>query len=151
LGFSGASRMGVDLQGNLSLALPGGAIAQQKPVVYQSVDGAQMTIAGGYTLGGTGRVGFALGAYNPRLPLVIDPAFRFSPYLGGSGGDETGRGIAIDGSGNAYVTGSTTSTDFPTASPLQSTYGGGLADAFVSKLNFAGTALLYSTFLGGSG
>ena len=77
-------------------------------------------------------------------------ALLYSTYLGGSGWDD-GYGIAVDAAGSAYVTGGTTSTDFPTANPLQAAYGGGLRDAFVSKLNAAGSALLYSTYLGGSG
>jgi len=77
-------------------------------------------------------------------------ALVYSTYLGGSG-DDRGVGIAVDSSGNAYVTGSTTSTNFPTASPLQAANGGGTYDAFVAKLNAAGSALVYSTYLGGSG
>jgi hypothetical protein len=75
-------------------------------------------------------------------------ALVYSTYLGGSG-VEQGAGITVDADGNAYVTGYTSSTDFPTAHPLQPTYGGG-TDAFVAKLNAAGSALLYSTYLGGS-
>src|SRR5207302_10589532 len=77
-------------------------------------------------------------------------ALVYSTYLGGSGGD-LGNGIAVDASGNAFVTGQTGSTDFPiTASAFQSTTGGN-GDAFVATLNAAGTALVYSTYLGGSG
>jgi hypothetical protein len=79
-------------------------------------------------------------------------AIVYSTFLGGSG-DELGGGIAVDGTGNAYVTGRTGSTTFPgvTASSLQSANGGGPYDAFVTKINAAGTAIVYSTFLGGSG
>lgn len=76
-------------------------------------------------------------------------ALVYSTYLGGSGSDQ-GSGIGIDSAGNAIVAGWTTSTDFPTKHPLQSTYGGGDYDAFVSKLDPAGSALIYSTYLGGS-
>ena len=76
-------------------------------------------------------------------------ALVYSTYLGGSGNDY-GNGIAVDGSGNAYVTGSTESTNFPTANPLQASNGGS-SDAFVTKINAAGSALVYSTYLGGSG
>jgi hypothetical protein len=72
----------------------------------------------------------------------------YSSYLGGQGAD-FGQGIAVDSAGNAYVTGSTQSVDFPVVGPLQSTSGGG-SDVFVAKVNFTGSALLYSTYLGGS-
>ena len=77
----------------------------------------------------------------------------YSTYLGGRGGDGI-QGIAIDATGNAYVTGQTCSEDFPTASPMRPAYSGGYygcGDAFVTKLNVAGSALLYSTYLGGTG
>ena len=74
----------------------------------------------------------------------------YSTYLGGSGNDN-GRGIAVDSSGNAYVAGNVNSTDFPTASPFQAALGGTSGnDAFVTKFNPAGSALIYSTYLGGS-
>jgi hypothetical protein len=75
-------------------------------------------------------------------------AIVYSTYLGGAG-DDRGFSIAVDGSGNAYVTGYTGSSNFPLAGPLQSTFGGS-KDAFVTKLNSTGTALVYSTYLGGS-
>lgn len=74
----------------------------------------------------------------------------FSTYLGGSGSDE-GRNLTLDTDGNVYVTGSTESANFPTASPLQAVNGGGGGDAFVAKINAATTTLIYSTYLGGSG
>ncbi|MDQ3009335.1 MAG: SBBP repeat-containing protein, partial [Acidobacteriota bacterium] len=73
----------------------------------------------------------------------------FSTYLGGAS-DDLGFGIALDSSGNAYVTGDTRSTDFNTKAPLQATNRGGL-DAFVTKVNSNGADLVYSTYLGGSG
>jgi hypothetical protein len=75
----------------------------------------------------------------------------YSTYLGGSG-DDVGLGIAVDGAGSAYVTGQTFSSNFPTTSgAAQTTHAGGIADAFVTKLDASGSALLYSTYLGGSG
>ncbi len=76
-------------------------------------------------------------------------ALVYSSYLGGSQND-LGASIAVDGSGNAYVTGQTVSPNFPTASPTQPATGGGI-DAFVSEVNAAGSALVFSTYLGGSG
>jgi len=78
-------------------------------------------------------------------------ALIFSTYLGGSNGDNP-YGITYDGTGNVYVVGSTTSKDFPvTPGALRTTfYGNGYSDAFVTKLNPTGTALIYSTYLGGT-
>lgn len=82
-------------------------------------------------------------------------SIHYATYLGG-GGDDVGNGIAIDTAGNAYFTGETTSADFPLQNPRDSVCGtgsscnGGLADAFVAKLNTTGTALSFSTYHGGS-
>jgi hypothetical protein len=73
----------------------------------------------------------------------------YSTYLGGSV-EDWGSGIALDSSENAYVTGVTASTNFPTVNAYQETYGGGYYDAFVTKLSPAGNTLSYSTYLGGS-
>lgn len=77
-------------------------------------------------------------------------ALVYSTYLGGTAGVDRGWSIAVDSSGSAYVAGDTTSTNFPNASSVQPAFGGGLSDAFVTKLNASGSALVYSTFLGGS-
>ena len=78
-------------------------------------------------------------------------ALRYATFLGGSAGD-SGYGIAVDGAGQAYVTGSTSSADFPASlGPGYDTSFNGSGDAFVVKLDAAGTALRYATFLGGSG
>jgi Beta-propeller repeat/Putative binding domain, N-terminal len=123
------------------------ALVQKKPVILQ--DG--MRIAGGYAVHGR-QVSFELAKYDASKPLLIDPVFVYSTYWGGGSSDGSG-GIAVDGAGNAYVTGSTSSVDFPTKNPLQ---GNGFVsdfnyDAFVTKFNSTGSAVLYSTFLGGSG
>jgi len=74
----------------------------------------------------------------------------YSTYLGGSG-DDVGHAIAVDAAGNAYITGLTSSADFPTANPLQRSFKGGEGDdTIVVKINPAGSSLIYSTFLGGS-
>ena len=90
---------------------------------------------------------FDVGPYDSAKLLVIDPVLVYSTFLGDSA---DGIDIAVDGNGNAYVTGSTRSTDFPTVNPFQSSGGGGPCDAFVTKLNDTGSALVYSTYLGGS-
>ncbi|MBN2490175.1 MAG: SBBP repeat-containing protein, partial [Planctomycetes bacterium] len=96
--------------------------------------------------------GFALGDYDPAHPLVLDPAvLLYCGYLGGSGTD-SGNDIAVDAAGNAYVTGQTQSseTSFPAAVGPDVTHNGS-DDAFVAKVNAAGTALVYCGYLGGSG
>ena len=79
---------------------------------------------------------------------MIDPSLTYSTYLGGAG--DQAKGVAVDSSGNAYVTGTTVSTAFPVANPLQSSNKSKSGTAFVSKLNSSGSALVYSTYLGGS-
>src|SRR5262249_42999401 len=78
-------------------------------------------------------------------------ALAYSTFLGGSGAD-SGDSIAVDGGGNAYVTGQTISPNFPvTPGAFDPTYNGGIADAYVAELSADGSALAYSTFLGGGG
>jgi len=74
----------------------------------------------------------------------------YSTYLGGTGQD-SGRSIAVDAAGNAYVAGATSSTSFPVLNAPQPNFGGGGSNGFIAKLNPAGSALVYSTYLGGSG
>lgn len=93
------------------------------------------------------------GSSNEAFVAKLNPsgsALVYATYLGGSKEDR-GYGIALDGSGSAYVTGYTESLNFPMASALQNTPGGGLGDVFVTKLTPAGSALVYSTYLGGGG
>ena len=89
-------------------------------------------------------------AFIAKFALSGTPALSYFTYLGGDLADSA-NGIAIDSSDNAYVTGSTTSTNFPIAGGVfQTTYGGGNADAFITELNPTGSDLVYSTYLGGS-
>lgn len=100
-------------------------------------------------ISGKAEVSFDIGEYDSSKPLIIDPALVFSTYLGG-GRDDVGFAIATDSAGNSYVAGRTLSTNFPTVNPFRS-FNSGLNDVFVTKLNSAGSAVLYSTYIGGSG
>src|SRR2546428_8348 len=77
------------------------------------------------------------------------PSLLYSTYLGGNSFD-SGNAITVDTAGNAYVTGSTLSTDFPTTAGAVQTTIGGFVDAFVAKLDATGSPLVYSTYLGGT-
>src|SRR5207247_2533307 len=150
LGFQGAERLEINAEGELVLHAAGGVIRQRVPVIYQEIDGVRTKIEGGYVLKDAHRVGFQVAAYDPSRPLVIDPTLVYFTYLGGSIGDG-GRGIAVDAAGAAYVTGYTLSTDFTAGCTVLHGTLRGDHDAVVTKINAAGTALVYSTYLGGSG
>ncbi len=145
----GAKHISRDRHGNLVLQTAAGEVRWRKPTVYQETSGARRVIAAHYDIKHKNRVGFEIADYDLQSPLFIDPLV-YSTYLGGSDLD-VGGGIAVDRSGNAYVTGYTFSTDFPTVNPVQpENGGGGYSDAFVAKLNPSGSALVYSTYLGGN-
>ncbi|MGB8646112.1 MAG: SBBP repeat-containing protein, partial [Anaerolineae bacterium] len=100
-------------------------------------------------MGENGTVSFALDAYDTTRPLVVDPAaLIYSTFLGGSSEDHA-QGITVDAKHNAYIVGTTGSTDFPKLNPYQSNKAGD-EDVFVTKLNADGTALVFSTFIGGT-
>ena len=217
LTFDGVDRLELNGTGDLVLHVGGTSLRFGKPLVYQRSEGARRKVAGRWAFENRTTVGFHVGSYDARRPLVIDPtialatyvggagtdqafaiaidasanvyltgntsggvfptsvgAFRetprggidafvvklnstftartYSTYLGGTDGDDAGRGIAVDATGNVYVTGFTASTDFPTSpAAFQTVFGGGGFDAFVVKLNPTGSVLLYGTYLGGSG
>jgi beta-propeller repeat-containing protein len=147
LRFASARHLHLDAEGNLVVELAGGEVIEHAPLVYQEIGGERRRLVGGYVLHRGQRVGFKLARYDRHRAVIIDPSLLYSTYLGGS---DEGSGIAVDSAGNAYVTGSTGSRDFPTtAGALQTALGGDYSDAFVSKLNGTGSALLYSTYLGG--
>jgi uncharacterized repeat protein (TIGR01451 family) len=146
LTFAGAQKISIDPNGDLILQTPAGNVRQPQPFAYQEFNGARREVVVNYKLKGS-QVTFETGAYDTRRRLVIDPAIVYSTFLGGASFDQ-GTGIAVDAQGSAYVTGYTESTDFPLAGALQGTLHG-FNDAFVVKLNPAGTALVYGTYLGG--
>ena len=151
LAFDGVTDMRVDENGDLLLRTDAGEIRQSKPVVYQQISEARRIIPASYLIKGKKQIAFQIADYDRSKPLIIDPTLAFSTYLGGSS-QEAGNGIAVDAAGNAYITGFTLSTDFPvTAGAFKTVKAGiGETDAFVTKMNPTGTALIYSTYFGGS-
>lgn len=146
LDIEGANRIRVE-RSDVILTSATGEVRLRSPRIYQDEKGIRHEIGGRYLIKSNHEVGFELAAYNRRRMLVIDPVLAYSTYLGGSGSDY-GNSIAVDMVGNAYVTGSTTSADFPMANPIQPTLHGN-ADAYVTKFNADGSAIVYSTYLGG--
>ena len=106
-----------EASGDLELAGAGGEIRLHKPMAYQMMAGQRVAVEARYTLADSDRVSLTLGRYNTAETLIIDPVLGYSTLLGGSGFD-IGHGIAVDARGNAYVTGTTNSADFPLAHPL---------------------------------
>ena len=92
-----------------------------------------------------GRAGFQVARHNLRYPLVIDPVLSYATYLGGWG-SEGAKAIAVDAAGNVYVAGGSTSSNILSTGGTGDSQG----NAFVAKLNSAGTAVLYATYFGGS-
>jgi hypothetical protein len=164
LAFAGADGVQLDADGNLLIHTAAGDVVQHRPYLYQQVGAERRPVVGRFTVmnaaQGQGQgvtdqqVGFSVGAYDRTRPLVIDPSQIYTTYFGGSDLDDS-YAVAVDNSGNAYFTGRTHSTNFPTTSgAVQTSFQSATTsdpDAFVAKLNASATVLLYSTYLGGGG
>ena len=162
LAYSGIDGMTLDARGQLLIQTAVGELRDSAPVAYQEVDGVRVPVESAFALGpsngtakdtkNTKEYGFVVGAdYDRARELVIDPGLDYSTFLGGAS-HESANAVAVDASGNAYITGITQSPDFPTTTGAFDRTGAASnsLEAFVTKLNPAGTALVYSTFLGGS-
>src|SRR6266850_625936 len=149
LRFEGADEVVLDDEGALIVRVAGRQLRQARPRIYQDIDAKRQEIPGRYVLREQNSVGFELGSYDATRSLVIDPTLIYSTYLGGSGTDAA-FGIAVDGAGSAYATGETTSVDFPSNPGSFDTTPNGGYDVFVTKLNATGSAVMYSTYLGGN-
>jgi len=149
LAYRGIENLTLAPTGDLRIRTSLGVLTDTRPVTYQVIDGKRIPVESRFVLRGGGAYGFAVGRYDARRSLIIDPGLVYSTYLGGAS-DDNGFGIAVDSAGNAYVTGFTASSGFPTTGGAYDTSFNGGQDVFVTKLNPAGTALLYSTFIGGS-
>ena len=157
MAYRGANSVRLTADGALEVTTPLGGFRDAVPMAYQLKNGRRVAVAMSYApirdSGPDGRYTYAfrLGAYDPSLAVVLDPAVLvYGGYIGGSG-DDHGQSIAVDRAGNAYITGWTTSdaATFPENGGPDLTYSGN-QDAFVAKVNAAGTALVYAGYLGGS-
>jgi len=170
LAYRGASSVAVDANGRLAVSTPAGGFEDGIPVAYQNKGGSRVPVAMSYKLldggpdgtepagsevrpDGAVTYGFAVGDYDPTLPLVLDPVILvYCGFFGGPGSDY-GYGIAADSAGSAYITGYTYAPGaaFPTKVGPDLTYNGGNMDAFVAKLNPEGTGYVYCGYIGGAG
>src|SRR5579872_2772760 len=146
LRYDGARQIRIDANGDLVIRTEGAEFREQHPVAWQFVDGQRAGVRAAFVLHGD-EVGFRVGPYDASAGLVIDPALTYSTYLGGSG-FTAATGIAVDGSGNAYVTGWTETRDIPSHGQLPQSNPDG-TDVFVAKLGPAGNSIAYVTYLGG--
>lgn len=156
LTYRGASDVQLLEDGQLEISTPLGAFHDAAPVAYQVRNNQRLPVEMAFALETSKRTGeqagyrygFELGEYNPTLPLILDPALLvYAGFIGGEYNDQ-GNAIALDGADNVYLTGETHSTTFPTEVGPDLDPNGHW-DAFVAKLNAAGTTLLYAGFIGG--
>ncbi len=150
LRFDGARRLTLNGRGDLIVHVAGGELIEHAPVVFQSIGGVRRTVASRYRLRGSRQAVFEFAAYDHTRAMVVDPVLAYATYLGGSAAASSASAIAADAAGNAFVTGNTESPQFPAAAAAFQIALEGSQNAFVTKLNAGGTALVYSTYLGGS-
>jgi Beta-propeller repeat len=133
IAFDGADRIVVDAQGNLELSTPHGTMKQLKPRIWQAGPHGREEVAGRYVLSGPSEARFEVDRYDRRETLVIDPVIKYSTYFG-SVQDDRARAVATDSTGATYLAGSTAT--------------GAVSWGFVSKVNPAGTAVVYTVYFG---
>ncbi|MCP3934957.1 MAG: hypothetical protein GY708_06250, partial [Actinomycetia bacterium] len=146
--FDGAASLAVTEAGDLEVGINRGrTVTFSAPVTYQDIDGDRVPVASSYVLEDD-VVSFEVGEYDPSVPLIIDPTLDYSTEVGGTLTDRAS-GIAVDASGNTYITGHTEQSSYPsTVGP----YGaGGSFDIMVTKLSADGSTVVWSTIVGGTG
>ena len=144
--IKGADRISIGENGQLIIETPLGNIEEQAPIAFQGEEQVKAT----WKIEGN-KISFQLGSYNENEVLIIDPVVRqWGTYYGGTS-NEIGYSCATDASGNIYLSGYTRSTSgIATTGAHQTTYGGGLNDAFLVKFNSSGVRQ-WGTYYGGTG
>lgn len=159
-GTPGPAPLQIDEAGDLVLPTVAGDVRFHRPHLYQEIDGVKKEIEGQYVMvdseeeegtslqspASSRQIGFAVAAYDTTKPLIIDPVLGYSVFVAGEGSE--GSKIAVDSSGNVYVSSSTVSTGLP--SETSGRPFAGAIDVFITKLDPTGTTLLYATYLGGN-
>lgn len=150
LAYEGAEELALNSDGTLMIRTRIGVLRDSAPVTYQEIGGVRVPVKSHYELTGNS-YSFNTDRYDVSRELIIDPGLEYSTFLGGSSHEFTS-GIVVDAAGNAYVVGVTQSPNFPTTAGAFDRTGAATnnLDVFVTKINAAGTALVYSTFVGGT-
>ncbi len=147
--YEGAQDVSIESSGELNIRTNVGKIVDTELFIYQLSENSEIKINGKFKRLASMTYGFEIiEKYDNNNAIIIDPLV-YSTYIGGNNEDK-GRSIAIDTSGNAYVTGYTYSANFPKTPTANDTTYNGNGDGFVLKLNPIGAALIYSTFIGGN-
>jgi hypothetical protein len=148
LEYPTADRVFVDDHGDLVVRAGAAELREQAPTAYQEWDGVRHPVRAAYRILGD-IAAFDLADYDVTRPLVIDPVISYSTYIGGTAQSAI-TALAVDTAGDLYAAGWTEAIDFPVSNAIQAVNRGGV-DAFVFKLNPAGSSLLYATYIGGRG
>jgi hypothetical protein len=147
MAFDGADAIEIDHSGDALLRVGDSAVRLRKPVAYQDIDGERRDVEARFVLD-AGHITFALGPYDDRAPLVIDPVLIYSRAIGGSH-NNSAQAVAVDRFGYAYVAGETDSCDFPQVNEVPD-MPCGFHDIFVAKFDPAGSFLVYASVVGGA-
>jgi hypothetical protein len=150
LQFGGARKVEVTHLGDLHIALDKSEITLRRPRAYQMIDGIRHEVSAQFVLT-RGVLSFHLGRYDPTQELVIDPVLDYSTFLGDASISTTG--VAVDAAGDTYITGEAPVSFSAATKPATCSNcvtGTNKLAVFVTKVNPAGTAIIYSTFIGGS-
>ena len=158
LGLSGTGGAELDRSGNAVLHFANGSLVLHKPDAWQDYDGVRHAVEVSYRLKNESRLAFSVGAYDHARPLVIDPSFTMSTFVGGHAAQSNA--IAVDSKGWTYLTGwandncascTEDSGLFPTTvGPAPSFAATNTGDAWVEVLTPTGTAVSYATLIGGN-
>ena len=159
--YGGADGMSLTDDGSLQVSTSFGNLTERAPYSYQEIDGNPVLVDSSYQIFENGEVGYTIGDYDSAYPLIIDPYLEYSTLLGGTL-EDYGMDIARDSDGDVYVTGYTSSCNFPLISPLKistaylkfnGTYCHNSRDVFVTKIGINQTtgnaSIIFSTYLGG--
>ncbi|OQB38150.1 MAG: PKD domain protein [Euryarchaeota archaeon ADurb.Bin165] len=159
--YGGNEGLSLTDDGSLQVKTSFGDLTERPPYSYQVIDGETIKVESSYQLLEDGEVGYYIGEYDHAYPLIIDPYLEYSTLLGGTL-EDYGMDIAVDSSGDVYVTGYTSSCDFPLYNPTKistaflkynGTYCHNSRDAFITKIGInqstGNASIRFSTYLGG--